>query len=379
MLNPDNTLTFDDILIVPQKSYLDSRSQPDLGTKIGDVTLDIPIISSPMDSVTAGSMARYMSEIGGVGIVHRFCPISEQVDEVLWAKTSKEERAVGAAVGINGDSWSRTIHLIEAGANPIVLDIAHGHTVAALDRVQRIKSEFPNVSVMSGNIATGEAAKDYVSVGADALRVGLGSGAACTTRVISGIGVPQASALIDVYNETGLWRDKVSIVSDGGCKNSGDIAKAIACGADAVMLGRMLAAFPVAAGDHVYLAEDSEVDLGKVFDSYYAPEGRNALEVFAKGADKIKFDGKLVKKKRYRGMASYSALKQYKGDEDFTVEGEETLIDIDYDYENKMKNIIKGVRASLAYCGSKNIKEFQDKAQLIQISNNALIEGKSRL
>lgn len=383
-------ITFDDLLLVPQKSELSSRDDVDLGTKIDDFfrgpsdsptsnfvsTLGLPIISAPMDTVTEGPMAAFMSRIGGLGIIHRYNTIDEQVAEIKWALENGAQ-AVGASVGSNGNSWERLQKVVEAGANPIVVDVAHGHTTSVMEFIRRAKNEYPTVTMISGNIATAEAAKDLAEAGVDALRVGVGSGSACTTRVVAGIGVPQATAILEVkrgLNEAGM--EFVKIISDGGHRNSGDIVKALALGANCVMLGGMLAKFPVAAGEFRWIDIGQDSDLNKVFDMRMSDTGKDAVEVFNEGIRPIEQPNRVIKKKVFRGMASGGALIDYKGDsEEHIREGEEFLVDIDHNFEQTMKDIINGIKIGLAYNGAKDIIDLQEKASFMVITPASYAES----
>lgn len=314
--------TFDDVLLVPKFSSLHSRSDVSISTRIGSVKMEIPVVSSPMDSVTGYEMAMFMSSIGGLGFIHRYQSIKDQVTEVEYVKSQGGN--VGAAVGINGDALIRTSSLIEAGANPIVIDVAHAHTKSAIERVFRIKSEYPSTTLISPNLATYDAAKDLTDAGVDVLRVGIGSGSACTTRVVAGIGVPQLTAIIDARSASDAF-----IIADGGIRNSGDAVKALAAGADAIMLGGLLGSFPITPNKGVF-----------------------------------------------RGMASNEALSEYKGRDDFTIEGASFKIQqVDNDYKNTMDNFIKGIRLGLSYIGARDIVELQERAEFVQITSNGWAEG----
>lgn len=359
--------TFDDVLCVPKKSSLRSRKEVNLGTRLGELSLGIPIISSPMDTVTWIDMAMFMHRNGGLGILHRYCSIDEQVDAVRYLKN--EGASVGAAVGVNGDAYDRAIALVEAGVDVLCLDIAHGHTVHAIDMAAKMRHDL-NVPVISGNICTAEAAGDYISSGVHILRVGIGGGSSCSTRVVAGVGVPQLTAIMDVASVGGAY-----IIADGGIRNSGDIVKALAAGADAVMLGGLLAAYPVAAGEYIYEKNDPPSLVGQIFNTWREPNSDDdAAAVFSSGLMPITMEN-MVKKKIFRGMASKSALSERDLD-DIIIEGEEFYIDVDYDFDETFRTLLGGVRAGLAYLGAATIGDLHDATvDFIEITSNGFREG----
>lgn len=332
--------TFDDVVLLPQYSPLDSRSTVSLATKLSLVELKLPIISSPMDTVTGSDMACWIGLSGGMGILHRYNTIEEQVDLIRKANNSASNGKktvlggnlrflTGAAVGVNGDSWERAQALVEAGVNLLCIDVAHGHTKATGEQLRRISDKYPNIELMSGNICTTEAAKFSIDNGATVLRVGVGGGSVCTTREVAGVGLGQLSAIYEIAEMS-----TKPIVADGGIRKSGDIVKALAAGADAVILGNLLSNYPISAAPIV-------------------------------GDQKI-----------FRGMASDSALSEYKGPTaEYVVEGEHCLVDIDHDFENTFKTLVKGIRTGFSYLGAKNLNELRANAQFRTVTNNGLREG----
>lgn len=336
-------LTFDDVLLVPRASYLPGRDFIDISTQLGPIKLGLPIVSSPMNTVTESSMAMFMANNGGLGVIHRYSSIEDQLSEVRWCK-DKHIR-VGAAIGVNGDSWERTIKLIDNDVDLLVLDVAHGHTVHALKRIERIKTHFPKTVLCSANIATVQAANDCVSAGADILRVGLGNGSSCITRLVAGVGVPQLTALLDIRNE-----HNIPIISDGGIKNAGDIVKALVAGANAVMIGGLFASFAVAAGEVTYIKMEPKDD------------------------EPLPYEDKYIAKKFFRGMASQEALEEWKRDEPFIVEGESFYVDVDYEYQAKIDALRDGINLGLSYLGASNIIESR-KGEFIKISPASMKEN----
>jgi IMP dehydrogenase len=200
-----------------------------------------------MDTVTESKMAIAMAQEGGIGIIHRFLSIEKQVDEI--AKVKKQNFIVGAALGVK-DAIERARALIKAGVDVLVLDIAHGHNERALETIKLLKKKFKSIDIVGGNVATKHGVLDLIHAGADAVKIGIGPGAACTTRIVTGVGVPQLSAIIEAAEAAKKFN--VPIIADGGIKNSGDMAKALAAGASTVMVGNLLAGAEESPGDHVF-------------------------------------------------------------------------------------------------------------------------------
>jgi len=464
-------LTFDDVLLVPKFSDISSRSQTDLSTQLSrNISLNIPLISANMDTVTEASMAVSISREGGIGIIHRFLTIQEEVNEVLKVKrsgsiiienpysvnpeqtiqnafslmnekeisgllvtdsnsklvgilterdvlfeppdcsklvkelmtkdvvtakpgidlqkakeilknnrieklplvddnncvkglitsqdisdlekypnASKDKKGrplVGAAVGVRGDFMERTEALIEAGVDTIVVDIAHGHSENAINTVQNIKKGFPNCDLIAGNVATAKGTEDLIKAGVDSVKVGVGSGSICITRVITGSGVPQLTAVLDCAK---VGKDYgIPIISDGGTRNSGDATKALAAGASSIMVGSILGGTDETPGTTI-------TKNGKRF-------------------------------KIYRGMASLSASMGRKTKEtgsfeltddlnDYVAEGVEAMVPYRGSVTDIIIQITGGIRSGLSYCGGHNIKQMQDNAEFIKISRAGFAES----
>jgi IMP dehydrogenase len=463
-------LTFDDVLLVPKRSTVISRSQTDLRTRLStNISLNIPLISANMDTVTEAGMAIALAREGGIGIVHRFMTIEDQVDEILKVKrsesvvieqpytikqsasikdakkmmkdygvsgllveeekrlagiitqrditlernedtgvsdlmskdmiTAKEgttiEQAkeilhkhrieklpvidltgrivglitskdilkmeqypyaskdkkgrllVGAAVGVKGDYLERTESLLEAGSDAIVVDIAHGHSDNAINTVHMIKKAFPDCELIAGNIATAEGARDLIKAGVDAVKVGVGSGSICITRIITGSGVPQLTAVIDCIKVGKEYN--IPIISDGGIRTSGDTTKALAAGASTVMVGSLFGGTDESPGKTI-------VKNGKKF-------------------------------KMYRGMASFYASlgRRYREEEghtidandlnDYVPEGVEAMVPYKGSVVDIIRQIVGGIRSGLSYCGAKTISEMQNNAEFVKISPAGYIES----
>ena len=238
-------ITFDDVLLVPAYSEVLPKDVS-LKTRFSKhIALDLPFASAAMDTVTESGMAIAMAKAGGIGVVHKNMPADRQADEVRKVKAAGYK--VAAASGITKDALERVAKLVEAGADAIVLDSAHGHSKGVIDALKAVKASFPGVDVVVGNIATADAARDLIAAGADALKVGIGPGSICTTRIVAGVGMPQLTAIADVAAVAG----NVPVIADGGLRYSGDVVKALAAGASCVMCGSMFAGTEEAPGEVV--------------------------------------------------------------------------------------------------------------------------------
>ena len=465
-------ITFDDVLLVPKFSSISSRTQTDLSTKLSkNITLNIPLISANMDTVTESTMAVTMARQGGIGIIHRFLTIEEQANQVLKVKRSgsvmienpyqiskdetistaldimtekevsgllvvdsesklvgilterdvlfesldstklvkelmtkdvitskpginvdeakdilknnrieklplvdddqkihglyttqdilntenypiashdsKGRPLVGAAVGVKGDFLERTEALLESGTDAIVVDIAHGHSENAISTVKNIKKAFPDCELIAGNVATAQGTEDLIKAGVDAVKVGVGSGSICITRVITGSGVPQLTAVLDCA-EIGKKYD-IPIISDGGTRTSGDATKALAAGASSVMLGSMLGGTDESPGSTI-----------------------------SKNGKRYKI---------YRGMASLAAARGRKSKEtglvdlgddlnDYVAEGVEAFVPYKGSVTDILTQITGGIRSGLSYCGGHTIQQMQQNAEFIKMSGAGFAESK---
>ncbi len=463
-------LTFDDVLLVPKYSDITSRSQTNLTTKLSrNISLNIPLISANMDSVTESEMAVAMAREGGLGIIHRFLTIEEESNEVLKVKrsgsvmienpyfigseqtikhaiaymkekgvsgllvtdsesklagilthrdvmfesessllvkdvmtkdvvtakpgisldeakeilrknrieklplidesnnikglitskditnienypaASKDKKGrplVGAAVGVKGDFMERTESLLESGADVIVVDIAHGHSENAVNTVKHIKKAFPDCELIAGNVATASGAEDLIKAGVDAVKVGVGSGSICITRVVTGSGVPQLTAVLDCA-EVGK-KHGIPIISDGGVRTSGDVTKALAAGASCVMVGSILGGTDESPG------------------SFISKNGKRF--------------------KIYRGMASFYASLGRKSKEnenvsieddlnDYVAEGVEAMVPYKGSVTDILKQLAGGIRSGLSYCGAHTIPQMQENAEFIKMSGAGFAES----
>jgi IMP dehydrogenase/GMP reductase len=246
-------LTFDDVLLVPKRSPLGSRKDADVSSRITrTLGINTPILSANMPWCTEHDMALAMAACGGLGLIHRMTTVERQVTLVEKVKSGTADSRffepsrdpsgrplVGAAVGVTDDYFDRAHSLIDAGADVLVVDVAHGHADHTLDAVERLKAAFPANGIIAGNVATAAGTRDLIDAGADAVKAGIGPGSMCTTRIVTGAGVPQLSAITECAAEAD--KDDVPVIADGGIRTPGDIAKALAAGASTVMLGGMLA------------------------------------------------------------------------------------------------------------------------------------------
>ena len=328
-------LTFDDVLIIPAKSEVKSRRDPSLQTQLTkNITIETPILSANMDTVTEVEMAIAMNKLGGIGILHRFVSIDEQVKFVHAVKDTGAKN-ISASIGVNDDFKERAEALIKAGVNIITIDIAHGHSIAMIDVMKWLKDKFPKVELIAGNLATPDAAYDLIQAGADALKVGIGPGSMCTTRIITGCGIPQLTAIAlcaEVANE-----HKVPVIADGGIRTSGDFVKAFAAGASSVMIGSMLSRT---------IETPGEIKNGR---------------------------------KQYRGMASKSAQVSWRGGvpEGMAPEGESTLVSVKGHARNVIMEITGGIRSGMSYINASTLGEIRDKARFIEMSNAGTNESRA--
>ena len=334
-------LTFDDVLLKPQYSEVVPTEVDTASFFTAKISLSTPVVSSAMDTVTESPMAIALAKEGGLGVIHKNLSIERQAEEVQ--KVKSQNLQVAAAVGATGDFLDRAKALVKAGVDAIVVDTAHGHSKRVLDAVKQIKKEMPEAQVVAGNVATAEGAKALVEVGVDAVKVGIGPGSICTTRMVSGCGVPQITAIMEAVAAV---EGKVPVIADGGIKFSGDVAKAIAAGASCVMLGSLLAGTDEAPGE---VFEEH----GKKFKSYRGMGSLGAMNEGSKdryGQDKV-VGGKLVPE-------GVEARVPYKG----------SVINI-------IEQLVGGLRSGMGYCGAANIAEFQKEAEFVRITNAGLRES----
>jgi len=315
-----NSLSFDDVLLEPKYSDIESRGQIDIGNHLSETAyLELPVISSPMDTVTEDEMSWTMCDEGGLGVLHRYNTIEEQV-----ALVKKRRCFTAAAIGVTGEYEERACALVDAGVRYLCLDVAHGHHILVKNALKTLRDVFGSEAhLMAGNVATLEAFNDLADWGADSIRVGIGGGSICSTRINTGHGVPTFQSIHDCsYSD----RD-AKLIADGGIKNSGDIVKALAAGADFVMLGSVLAGTDESPG-----------------------------EIFTSGNKKYKV---------YRGMASRSAQMDWRG-QSSSPEGISTTIPYKGPVADILRDIAGNVRSGFSYTGARDLREFQSRATFLQ-------------
>ncbi len=339
-------LTYDDVLLLP--AYTDfQRQDVSLATKLSrHISLSIPLVSAPMDTVTESTLAIALAHLGGIGIIHRNLTIADQAEEVR--KVRDHHLPVGAAIGV-GDGFEQRAHaLAEADVSFICVDSAHGYAMSIIQTVKHLKRYFPHLDVMAGNVATCDGAKALIEAGADSIRVGMGPGAICTTRIVSGMGVPQLTAIVEC---TKAAKDTdVPIIADGGIKYSGDMVKALAAGASAVMMGRMFAQCEEAPGEII----EHE---GKRYKTYRGMGSIGAMQRGARIKSEDEFHGKNYK------------------DRVLVAEGVEGLVPVSGTVKDVVDQMIGGITSGMYYVGCKTIQELHTKAQFIKITQASLTES----
>ena len=331
------TYSFDDVLLEPQYSDIKSRSEVNIDCNLSDFEFALPVISSPMDTVTETNMAIAMSNAGGLGIVHRYNSIEEQSKIVGYARMIGCKN-IGAAIGVTDDYLKRALRVTDVGANIICVDVAHGHHAMMQRALGELKDAFGDkVHIMAGNVATLEAFNALSEWGADSIRVGIGGGSICSTRIVTGHGVPTLQSVLECAQTS----HDTKIIADGGIKTSGDIVKALAAGADFVMIGSMLAG---------------------------TSETPGGLLTNANG-DKCK---------EYRGMASKKAQREWRG-KSSTAEGVSTVVPFKGSVDDILEDISGGIRSGLSYTGARSIKELQAKRKFILQSSAAQLESNTHI
>ena len=351
-------LTYDDILLVPQYSEIKSRSVIKLQTLVSRrYGLLSPYVASCMDTVCEYKMAIKMVELGGVGCIHRFMSIDEQCEQVSkvveyinnnhmyeewgvmyddWHSEIKDI-PIMAAIGVNEVDIERAERLVSSGVNIILIDVAHGHHVNVKNMVEKLREILPSkVDIIAGNISTKQSAEDMCNWGVDGLRVGIGGGSLCTTRIQTGHGVPNITSIIDCVEGS-----TVPVMADGGIRSSGDIAKALSVGADCVMLGSLLAGTKESPGNIV------ERNNGSLY-------------------------------KRYRGSASLET-KSTHGQATKHIEGESTMIPFKGSVDFIISKLNDGVKSAFSYSGSKDIQSFHWKSKYVEITSSGMVESKPHL
>lgn len=351
-----DALTFDDVLLVPQYSEI-TPDMADVSTKLTNTfKMNVPFLSAAMDTVSEHKLVTALALAGGLGVIHKNMSIADQAKEVEMVKNyefdneknkrvlidKKGKLCVGAAIGVTADMMDRVHALMDAGVDVFVLDSAHGDSKNIINAIKNLRLEYPSMELIAGNVATYEGALDLMKAGASAVKVGMGPGSICTTRIIAGIGVPQLQAVMDCARASKEMN--VPIIADGGIKYSGDVVKALAAGANTVMLGGLFATCEEAPGD-IYESN------GKKYRTY---RGMGSIEAMAKGSTDRYFQT---------------------GHKKFVAEGVQGIVEVKTTVEELVFQLIGGLKAGMGYCGSKDIPTLQEKGTFIKITNNALLES----
>lgn len=351
-----DALTFDDVLLVPQYSEI-TPDMADVSTKLTNTfKMNVPFLSAAMDTVSEHKLVTALALAGGLGVIHKNMSIADQAKEVEMVKNyefdneknkrvlidKKGRLCVGAAIGVTADMMDRVHALMDAGVDVFVLDSAHGDSKNIINAIKNLRLEYSSMELIAGNVATYEGALDLMKAGASAVKVGMGPGSICTTRIIAGIGVPQLQAVMDCARASKEMN--VPIIADGGIKYSGDVVKALAAGANTVMLGGLFATCEEAPGD-IYESN------GKKYRTY---RGMGSIEAMAKGSTDRYFQT---------------------GHKKFVAEGVQGIVEVKTTVEELVFQLVGGLKAGMGYCGSKDIPTLQEKGTFIKITNNALLES----
>lgn len=352
-------ITFDDVLIIPRASNI-LPSDAILETKLTDkIKLNLPIVSAAMDTVTGPELATALALIGGIGFIHKNMSIEEQVAAVVAVKNTpgdlisqhpqscvdeKGKLRVGAAIGATEANVERLDSLVKAGVDVILIDSSHGHSAGVINRVSQTRKSYPDLQIIAGNVATAEAALDLYHAGADCIKVGIGPGSICTTRIVTGCGVPQISAIAEVVF---ALKDKgIPVIADGGIRYSGDIVKALVAGANSVMLGSVLGASEESPG------EKYEIN-GVRYKSY---RGMGSLGAMAKGSSERYFQSDNAADK-------------------LVPEGVEGRVQIKGTLAFIVHQLVGGIRSAMGLTGCRTIEELNTQPEFVKISNAGLQES----
>lgn len=331
-------LTYDDVLLMPRYCKITSRTIPNLESRITkNYKAKIPFISANMDTVTEEKMALAMGKLGAVGSLHRFLSVEQQVQEVknlVAAKKQVDGLLIAASIGVKEEGMKRADALVDAGVEILTLDIAHGDSVMMLEVLEYLKKTHPSVDVIAGNVAMPDGVKRMIDAGADAIKVGIGPGSMCTTRIITGCGVPQLTAVALCVQEARKY--DVPVIADGGIKTSGDIVKAFAAGAESVMLGSMLAGT---------IESPGEIKGGM---------------------------------KRYRGMASKDAQVSWRGNmqKGMAPEGESRMIPCKGNVSDVIHELSGGVRSGMTYLNAYTLADINQNALFMEMSSSGIVESR---
>lgn len=337
ILERSRGLTFDDVLLMPKHSEMNSRKAPQLNSKVTkNFSLTTPIISANMDTITEHEMMLKMAQMGGLGILHRFISADEQVRQVKLVREKIKALGlpVAASIGVKEEGMKRADMLADAGVDIFTIDIAHGDSVMMFETLDYVKKKYPKIDVIAGNTAMPEGVRGLIDHGADAVKVGIGPGSMCTTRIITGCGVPQLTAVAMCVMEAQKY--SVPVIADGGIKTSGDMVKAFAAGAQTVMLGSMLSGC---------LETPGEIEGGR---------------------------------KRYRGMASKDAQVSWRGElpQGMAAEGEARWVNCKGSVENILHELCGGIRSGMTYLNASTIADIHKNARFMEMTASGMMESK---
>ena len=336
-------LTYDDVQIIPKYSNIEHRKDCNTITRVTkNIWLDLPIVSSPMDTVTDFFMCMEMDRLGGMGILHRFQKSFEVGNTIDQFRHQRPDGTIGASIGVTGDYLKIAQRYVDCGAQVILIDVAHGHHKLVKRAVKEIKNEVKGTfDLLVGNVATAEATRDLCEWGADGIRIGVGGGSLCSTRIQTGVGLPMVSSISECVAVADSY--DVPCMADGGVRSPGDVCKGLGAGADTIMLGSLLSG-----------TKESPGEITKT--------GQWPNEIL---------------QKKYRGSASLDS-KLDRG-ESKNVEGYSTTIPYKGKTSRIINDIMDGVRSSMSYVGAKNIQEYQSKCEFVTITSNGLSEAKPHL
>jgi len=330
------TLSYDDVLLVPRYSEIKSRKQINIGNNFNNAEFSLPIISAPMDTVTEAAMAIAMHEAGGLGIIHRYNTIQKQC-RLVHNAISAGVKSVGAAIGVSDDCLDRALALHNAGATVICVDVAHGHHSLVRRALENLKNIFDEtIHVMAGNVATLEAFNDLADWGADSVRIGIGGGSICSTRIQTGHGIPTLQSIMDCSQSD---RDAL-LIADGGIRTPGDVVKALAAGADFAIVGSLLAGTTETPGEVLYVSGE--------------------------------------RYKTYRGMASEEAQKDWRGSSS-SLEGISTRVPYRGEVKKILTRLERGIRSGFSYSGAENIAELQSRARFVKQTSAGQLESSTHI
>jgi IMP dehydrogenase len=348
-------LTFDDVLLIPQYSEILPGDANVASRFSKHITLNTPVVSAAMDTVTEARMAIAIALEGGIGVIHRNQTADRQAEQVAAVKAgrvpadavlanldAKGRLRAAAAVGVGPDSVARAEGLVKAGVDALVVDTAHGHTRNVIEALKRYRGSYGDaIDILAGNVATPEGTAALIEASADGVKVGIGPGSICTTRVVAGVGVPQLTAIM--MCAAVAHEHDVPIIGDGGIRYSGDIVKALAAGADSVMLGRLLAVAEESPGE-------AERVGGRVVKEY---RGMGSLGAMSAGSDR------------------YPQIDRHK----LVPEGVEARLSVEGPLSEILYQLIGGTKAGMTYCGAGSISELRLKARFVQVTSSGQVES----